>query len=119
MTTKRTNPDFLNGVPELLVLQLLNRQPMHGYDLIQAIRNASDCKLAFGEGCIYPILHRLEEQKLLSSKRELVGGRSRIIYRVTRTGLARLVAAVSAWRQVVEAVNTVLQGSEHGNVAMA
>ena len=61
----KTNPSFLNGVPELLVLQLLDRQPMHGYDLVQAIREATAMKLDFGEGCIYPVLHRLEEQKLL------------------------------------------------------
>jgi len=83
MTIKKTNPDFLNGVPELLVLQLLNRHPMHGYDLVQAIREASGIRLDFGEGCIYPVLHRLEKQKYLASKRELVGGRNRIIYRVT------------------------------------
>ena len=67
--TKKTNPDFLNGVPELLILQLLERRPLHGYDLVQAIHDASGRKLDFGEGCIYPVLHRLEAQKLLSSRR--------------------------------------------------
>ena len=70
--TKKTNPDFLNGVPELLILQLLDQRPLHGYDLVQAIHDASGHKLDFGEGCIYPVLHRLEAQKLLSSRRELV-----------------------------------------------
>ncbi len=66
--TKKTNPDFLNGVPELLILQLLERCPLYGYDLVQAIHDASGHKLVFGEGCIYPVLHRLEAQKLLSSR---------------------------------------------------
>ena len=34
VTRKRTNPEFLNGVPELLVLAFLSRRPMHGYDRI-------------------------------------------------------------------------------------
>lgn len=119
MATKKTNPDYLNGVPELLVLQLLDRQPMHGYDLVQAIRAASGMKLDFGEGCIYPVLHRLEEQKLLASKRELVGGRNRIVYRVTKQGQRRLADSRAAWREIVAAVNTVLQGSEHGKPALA
>jgi PadR family transcriptional regulator PadR len=116
---KRTNPDFLNGIPELLILQLLDRHPMHGYDLVQAIRDASGNQLEFGEGCIYPVLHRLEEQQLLSAKRELVNGRSRIIYRLTKQGQQKLTQSLATWKQVVVAVNTVLQGGTHGEPELA
>ena len=116
---KKTNPDFLNGVPELLVLQLLDRRPMHGYDLVQAIRNSSGMKLDFGEGCIYPVLHRMEEQKLLTSKRQLVSGRNRIIYQLTKQGHKKLAASLATWKNVVAAVNTVLQGGTHGEPALA
>jgi PadR family transcriptional regulator PadR len=116
---KKTNPDFLNGVPELLILQLLDRRPMHGYDLVQAIRDASGMKLDFGEGCIYPVLHRLEGQRFLSSKRELAGGRNRIVYRVTKQGQKKLAQSTATWKEIVSAVNTVLQGGAHGQAAMA
>ena len=116
---KKTNPDFLNGIPELLVLQLLDRQPMHGYDLVQSIREASGMKLEFGEGCIYPVLNRLEDQRLLASKRELVAGRSRIIYRVTKRGQKKLVTSRATWKEIVDAVNIVLEGGTHGRPAMA
>ena len=119
MATKKTNPDFLNGVPELLVLQLLDRQPMHGYDLVRAIREASGLRLDFGEGCIYPVLHRLEEQTFLAGKKELVGGRSRIVYRVTKRGQKRLAESISTWNSIVDAVETVLRGNGHGKPAMA
>ena len=119
MTIKKTNPDFLNGVPELLILQLLERRPMHGYDLVQAIRETSERQLDFGEGCIYPILHRLEGQKFLSTRRELVGGRNRIVYRLTKPGRQRLAESVLTWERIVAAVNTVLQGGEHGKPALA
>jgi PadR family transcriptional regulator, regulatory protein PadR len=119
MTIKRTNPDFLNGVPELLILQLLERQPMHGYDLVQAIRNESGGRLDFGEGCIYPVLHRLEEQKFLASKRKLVAGRNRIVYQVTKQGQKRLVESVATWQVVVAAINNVLQGGEHARPELA
>lgn len=114
MTTKKTNPDFLNGVPELLVLQLLDRRPMHGYDLVQAIRTESGVRLDFGEGSIYPVLHRLEKQGFLASRREVVGGRSRIVYRVTKPGQGRLAELTALWKSVVAAVGAVLQGGEHG-----
>lgn len=116
---KRTNPDFLNGIPELLVLQLLDRRPMHGYDLVQSIHEASGKKLDFGEGCIYPVLHRLEDQRLLASKRELVAGRSRIVYRVTKRGQKKLLTSRATWQEIVAAVNIVLEGGAHGRPAMA
>src|SRR4051794_492333 len=104
MAMKKTNPDFLNGVPELLILRLLDRSPMHGYDLVQAITVSSGGKLQFGEGCIYPILHRLEAQSDLASRRELVGGRSRIVYRLTQRGRRRLADSTHAWHEVVAGV---------------
>jgi PadR family transcriptional regulator PadR len=119
MKLKRTNPDFLNGVPELLILQSLSRQPMYGYELVKAIRLASDRVFDFGEGCIYPILHRLESERLLSSRRAFVGGRSRVVYRLTPEGSARLDQRKMAWHQVVRAISTVLQGGEHGAPALA
>jgi PadR family transcriptional regulator PadR len=118
MREKRTNPDFLNGVPELLILSLLSRQAMYGYQLVQAIRGATGGALEFGEGCVYPILHRLEAEGLLGSKRETVGGRSRVVYRVTAGGAKRLTSSVNAWEQVVRAVQQALEGGEHGQPAV-
>ena len=109
MAKRRANPDFLNGVPELVILRLLDGRPMYGYQLVQAIRRSSDGTLEFGEGCVYPILHRLEEQGLLSARRETVGGRNRVVYRVTPTGRKRLAGSAEAWRRIAEAVNRVLE----------
>lgn len=119
MTAKRTNPDFLNGVPELLILSLLARRPMYGYELVQAIRQSTKATLEFGEGCVYPILHRLEAEGALSSRRETVAGRSRVVYRVTANGAKRYASTASAWRQIVATVERALQGGEHGEPALA
>jgi PadR family transcriptional regulator, regulatory protein PadR len=119
MKTKRTNPDFLNGVPELLLLSLLSRRPMYGYELVQAIRQSTRGTLEFGEGCVYPILHRLEAEGLLSSKRETVAGRSRVIYRVTAKGSKQLASTTTTWQQIVQAINHALHGGEHGEPALA
>lgn len=119
MTTKRTNPDFLNGVPELLILSLLGRRPMYGYELVQAIRQSTQGTLEFGEGCVYPVLHRLEAEGLLVGKRETVGGRSRVVYRVTAKGTKRFASTATAWRRVVGAVEHALHGGEDGQPALA
>ena len=109
MPRRRTNPDFLNGVPELLILRLLDRQPMHGYELVETIRLASADVLQFGEGCVYPVLHRLQKTKLLTSRRESVGGRSRVVYRLTKAGRRRLAETTSEWRRIVAAVSQVME----------
>ncbi len=119
MTKKRTNPDYLNGVPELLLLSLLSRRPMYGYELVQAIRVSTNEALTFGEGCVYPILHRLEAEGLLKSKRESVGGRSRVVYRVTNRGSAQLSSSVTRWEETVAAIHHALHGGEHGRSALA
>jgi PadR family transcriptional regulator, regulatory protein PadR len=114
---KQTNPDYLNGVPELIALQLIAHRAMYGYQLVEAIKSTSGAALQFGEGCIYPILHRLEADGDLSSRREVVGGRSRVVYRITASGRKRLAGRIAAWRTTVAAVNHVLKGGGDGQPA--
>ncbi len=110
---RSTNPDFLNGVPELVVLELLARRPMYGYELVQAIQAESSGVLAFGEGCIYPLLHKLEASGDLASRRMEVGGRSRVVYRVTPRGAKQFAESAAKWAAVVNAVGNILQGGKH------
>ena len=119
MATRKSNPAFLNGVPEMLILELLSRRPMYGYVLVQAIKSATDESLEFGEGCVYPILHRLESQGLLAASQQSVGGRLRFVYRVTQPGKTQLAATKGAWQRVVSAVNHAFQGGERGRTAVA
>lgn len=118
-TSRSANPDYLNGVPELLVLQLLARRAMHGYELLRSIEESSGESLQFGEGCIYPVLHRLEKEGHLASEQVLVNGRRRIVYRTTPAGRKQLAANVSAWRQIVASVNQVLEGGKHAQPAVS
>ena len=119
MNERKTNPPFLNGVPEMLILQTLVRRPMYGYELVQAIRTAAAEELTFGEGCIYPILHRLEAQGLLTSSKDAASGRVRVVYRTTPRGKAQLAQSISNWQRVTQAVEQVLQGGGRGRTALA
>lgn len=119
MPSARKPPDFLNGVPELIVLRLLTQKPMYGYELIQAIQIATGRSFAFGEGCIYPVLHRLEADGALHGRRETVQGRSRIVYRVTAKGRGRLEQSASAWKRSVEVIQAILSEGNCASLAMA
>lgn len=107
---RKTNPNFLNGIPEMLVLELLSGREMYGYELVQAIQERTREKLAFGEGCIYPLLHWLEENKLVSSRREEVNGRTRNYYQVTAKGRKRREELETEWKEVVAGVSLVMGG---------
>lgn len=109
---KKTNPAFLNGVPELLVLQLLARREMYGYELVKEIQARSNEAFRFGEGCIYPCLHWLEETQMVASRRVAADGRSRHYYRLTTRGRKRLDALLAEWNRVAEGVTLVL-GEQH------
>lgn len=114
MAARETNPNFMNGVPELLILQLLQQQEMYGYEIVQAIRDRTGAVIAIGEGAVYPVLHGLEREGALSSSRKTVNGRSRIYYSVTRTGSSRLADLAEAWTHLAAAIQTVLTGGQHG-----
>ena len=106
----RTNPSFLNGVPELLVLKLVSRREMYGYEIVKAIQAETKEAFSFGEGCIYPYLHYLEKEKLLSSERKEVDGRNRNYYRVTARGRKRLEELSAEWNRVATGIALVMEG---------
>jgi PadR family transcriptional regulator PadR len=109
-TMSKTNPSFLNGVPELLVLKLLSRREMYGYEIVRAIQAETKEKLTFGEGCIYPYLHYLQRERLVSSRRKEVGARSRNYYQITGRGLRRLEELSEEWREVATGIAMVMGG---------
>ena len=106
---KRTNPNFLNGVPELVVLRLLSQQEMYGYEIVRAIQSRTKDSFSFGEGCIYPILHYLEQTRSVSSRRKEVEGRSRHYYRLTPRGTRRLEELSTEWKQVAAGVSLFME----------
>lgn len=107
------NPPFLTGVPELLVLQCLRGQTMYGYELVQAIRTATGDDIVLAEGVVYPVLHMLERDGALLTRRQLVNGRTRIYYSLTDTGTSRLDALAATWRRINAAVASVLGEPRH------
>jgi PadR family transcriptional regulator PadR len=117
MPPRDTNPNFMNGVPELLILRLLEHAEMYGYEIVQAIRDRTGDAIALGEGVVYPILHALERDHALTSRPKVVNGRRRIYYTVTPTGSNRLADLATAWANLNSAIQTLLTntGAPHAN----
>ena len=68
----QTNPPFMTGVPELLVLRMLASREMYGYEIVKAVRLVTAEAIGLGEGVIYPVLHGLEESGSVKPKRKNV-----------------------------------------------
>src|SRR5215469_5528768 len=113
-----TNPSFMNGVPELLVLRLLEQQEMYGYELVQAIRARTNDAISLGEGVVYPVLHALERAGALKSRRRLVNGRTRVYYAVTSKGKTRLAGLHRQWSVIAEAIARTMGEDSHATATL-
>jgi len=104
---------FTAGLPELLVLRLLRDREMYGYEIVQAVALRTGRVVAPGEGVVYPLLHALEKDGALKSRRKTVHGRSRVYYSLTARGEKRLSALAGDWTALHNAVAAVLAGNTH------
>jgi PadR family transcriptional regulator PadR len=114
-----TNPNFMNGVPEFLILRTLEVQEMYGYELVQAIRAKTNQAITLGEGVVYPALHALESEGMLKSRRKLVNGRTRVYYALTRKGEKHLAGLVRHWQHITDSVSLAIGGLATGGTAHA
>lgn len=107
----------MNGVPELLILHLLRQGEMYGYEIVQAIRDQTGAVIAVGEGVVYPVLHSLERDGALKTRRKTVNGRSRIYYSVTAAGTRRFTELSKVWTSLADAIGDMLSGGQRGAAA--
>ena len=78
---------LLKGSLSTIVLELVRRDgSMYGYEITQKVRRLSDGQIRITEGALYPTLHKLEQQELLSTRTEVVDGRARKYYYITEAG---------------------------------
>ena len=97
--------EALKGHLDLLLLAVLENGPAHGYAIIEILRARSEGTFDLPEGTIYPALHRLEGDGLLSSSWSEDAGRKRRIYQLTLKGQQALARRQGEWLQFARAVN--------------
>lgn len=99
------------GALEMLVLKLLEQEAKYGYQLISELREKSEDEIILKEGTLYPILYRLEDDKLVKSYWNEPKGReiSRKYYRITDEGKAALNEMYQTWRNFLEQVRKIME----------
>jgi transcriptional regulator len=102
--------DLPQGTLDLLVLQVLSLEPLHGYAIAQRLKQMSREVVQVTQGTLYPALHRLENRGLLTADwRTSDTGREAKFYRLTRKGRAYLEAETASWARLTDAVAAILR----------
>jgi transcriptional regulator len=100
--------NFMQGTLDVLILTALSDGPLHGYDVVEWIRNATNGALKIDDGALYTSLHRMEKRGWLGHE-WLVSpkGRRAKYYRLTSEGRNQLRAGERSWRRFAAAVSQV------------
>lgn len=94
-----------------LVLAVLAKGENYGYAIIQQVRECSGGELEWSEGMLYPVLHRLEKDKLIRSEwKKAESGRRRKYYRLAKAGAKVLAADRRQWETVSTVLNSLWEG---------
>jgi len=102
--------EVLQGTLDLLVLRTLDREPMHGYGIVQRIQNVSDGALKVEEGSLYPALHRLERRGWIKARwGTSENNRKAKFYELTKSGRRQLEIERNAWEKLTAAVSQILE----------
>jgi PadR family transcriptional regulator PadR len=101
---------FLKGSIGLLLLNLLARGEMYGYEILQQASRRSANAFEFKEGTLYPALHQLEKKGQIKSEwRTGENGRERRYYSLTAKGRKAAVAYEKQWHHLTAAVAAILE----------
>jgi transcriptional regulator len=105
--------ELLQGTLDLLILQMLQWGPRHGYGILQAIRTGSGEVLQVEAGSLYPALHRLERRKWLKAEWTTSENNQRVkSYQLTAAGKKQLAAERSNWERLTAAMAGILNPPE-------
>ena len=104
--------ELLKGTLSLLILSLLRRQPMYGYEIAATVHHDTNGAFTWREGSLYPSLHKLESGGLIAGAwEEKETGRKRRYYHITKKGRTALAEKMRDWNELCQGVNRILEKS--------
>jgi PadR family transcriptional regulator PadR len=104
--------DLLQGTLDVLILNTLELQPMHGWGIANRIQQVSNNALQIGQGSLYPALHRLEYKGWIRSEWGISeNNRKAKFYVLTAAGKKQLLAELRQWDRLSTAIGLVLNAT--------
>jgi len=108
----KNTADLLQGTLDMVILKALSLGELHGYGVIQRIRQLSDEMLNVEQGSLYPALYRIEQKGWVSSRWDVhETGRDAKFYKLTRAGRRQLESEEASWDRLVLAIAKVRQAT--------
>ena len=83
-----------------MILSILRGGENYGYQIIQRVKELSGGKLEWADGMLYPVLHRMEKDGLVTTQWKLTEGRMRKYYKITEAGKKELVEERKQWLSI-------------------
>lgn len=103
------NNKLYKGSLSTIILRLLEENDrMYGYEICQKVKELTDGNLTITEGALYPALHRLEGESLLSAEYQEVDGRQRKYYRLTEHGITETANKMAELESFVKQMKLLL-----------
>ena len=109
MKTDKFESTLMRGSLDLMVLSVLADEPLYGYAIQKNVKLASAGKADLAAGTLYPLLHRLESDKLVRSKWDDTTGRKRKWYELTAKGRKRLQVRAGQWQQYAQCMQAMVE----------
>lgn len=111
MSSDNAQSSFRRGVMSLVILALLKKEDMYGYQLVQETIHTSDGRIVTQEGSLYPVLYKLLDQGLISDRKVQVGKRmTRIYYHLEPAGEVRLQELIREYESITQGVHMIIEG---------
>ena len=107
---KKFERDLLRGSLDLMVLSVLAEDSQYGYSIQKRLQTVSMGKVKLPAGTLYPLLHRLETEKLIRSRWDESTGRKRKWYHLTAKGKKRLKVQANQWQQYAKCGSDLISG---------
>jgi transcriptional regulator len=105
--------EVIKGTLEMIVLEVLQTQPMHGWGITELIERRSNGLLSVNQGSLYPALYRLVAQGWITSEWRITeNNRKARYYALTRSGRKRLASERAQWEKLSRGVNLILSGAQ-------
>jgi len=102
--------ELIKGTLKTIILKLLKEQgPMHGYAITRKVEEASGGKIKLTYGALYPILHKLESEKILVTAREVSNNRMRIYYALTPKGQSVVTEKIRELKEYIESLQSIIE----------
>ncbi|MDQ0215875.1 DNA-binding PadR family transcriptional regulator [Oikeobacillus pervagus] len=105
------NKELMKGSIDILLLSLISKKDMYGFEMVQKLKQTSDHNYVMSEGTLYPALKRLEKNGWATSYWGEESGGRRKYYRITEGGRTELERKLQDWQKVNQLIYKCSEGS--------